>query len=185
MRKILIVLVTLSSTVAKSHAQSNKDEAKAFFTSIVKSYFSNGDKLLLSFNDSIVIISPIVDSLFPVSILDLSKDTVHFHAKMHEWTTDVKSYVNYTNKYRIEVYDRKEFTANTYEQVWKDSLLNQDPDMPLVFSILHTFNKYYTDNDYFIVGSIPKSRDDKTLYGLYWMIVRKTEKGWKIFAIRN
>jgi len=184
MRQTLIAIILFLS-VTKLYAQSTKDEAQIFFKLIVNSYFSNGDKLLSSFNDSVAIINPSVDTLIPASAIDLSKDTAFFRNKLHNWTVNIKTFENYQNNYFIKVYEKKEFTGKTNEQLKHDSLLNKDIDMSFVFSILHTFNKFYTDNDYLVVGSIPKSNSAETIFGLYWMIVRKTEKGWKIFGIPN
>jgi hypothetical protein len=171
--------------VTKLSAQSTKDEAELFFKSIVHSYFSNGDRLLSSFNDSVVIINPSVDTLIPASAIDLSKDTVFFRNKLHNWTLNIKTFENYLDKYTIKVYDKKEFTGKTNEQLKHDSLPSKEIDMPLVFSILRTLNKFYTDNDYLVIGNIPKSNSVGTIFGLYWMILRKTQTGWKIFGIPN
>jgi hypothetical protein len=185
MRQTLIAILTIFLCLTNLYAQSTKDEAELFFRSIVNSYFSNGDRLLSSFNDSVVIINTSGDTLIPASAINLAKDTVFFRNKLHNWTVGIRTYENYLNNYLIKVYDKKEFTGKTNEQLKQDSLLNKDVDMPLVFSTLHIFNKYYTDNDYLVVGSIPKYNSGKTIFGPYWMIVRKTQKGWKIFGIPN
>lgn len=172
-------------TSTQLYSQSPKDEAQEFFKSIVKSYFSNGDKLLVSFNDSIVIINPSVDTLVPASSFDSPKDTAFFHNKLHNWTANIKTFENYLNKYYIKVYDKTEFIGKSNVQLRQDTLLNRDMDMSMLFPILHIFNKFYTDNDYLVVGSIPKLKSDNSIFGLYWMIVRKTKNGWKIFGVPN
>lgn len=180
--KTLLQILFLIFVTTKGSAQSNKEGAKSFFKTIVKTYFDKDcDQLYSLFNDSVTVVSPYGERVFS------SKEMVDDRKacdKLGEFTVGLNSFQHYIDEYKIIVLDKNEFTSKNNDSVIKQISAENTSNI-MVYEILQEFNKYYTDCDFLVFGNIHKSNGDKNISGgLFWLIVRKTKYGWKIFGTR-
>jgi hypothetical protein len=76
------------------------------------------------------------------------------------------------------------FTSLNADSI-KAKIAAQQTDNLFVQEILQEFNSYYTDSGFLVFGNIHTSDGTKNIHsGLFWMIVRKTKDGWKIYGTR-
>lgn len=164
-------------------AQEDKEGAKTFFLSVVKTYFDRDcDKFLSCLSDSMSIVSPYGEGL-------LSSEEIHESRKpcekFEEFTRGLPSFDFYKEHYKIVVLTKEEFTPAGNKKIEK--LINaRETGNLYIYEILREFNRYYTPDDHLVFGNAHKNDPDKNLGdGLFWMIVRKTKDGWKIFGTQN
>jgi hypothetical protein len=163
-------------------AQDNKEEAKRFFQSIVKTYFDKEcDKLYSFLNDTISIVSPYGEEILPSKMM---AETRKICDKFDEFTADLVSFQQYIDEYKIIVLSKSEFTSKNNDSVTKLVSVENTGNL-MVYEILQELNTYYTDDDLLVFGNVHKSNNNKNLnQGLFWLIVRKTKNGWKIFGTK-
>jgi hypothetical protein len=182
MKTVFSILLLLSVSAIGS-AQDNKEGAKSFFKTIVKTYFDKDcDKYYSLFNDTISIVSPYGQEIFAKNIIDTERKTCD---KFEQFTEGLNSFQQYADEYRFVVLNKKEFTSRN-----DDSVINQiaaeNTNNILVYEILEEYNRYYTDQDFLVFGNIHKTNSAKNISkGLFWFIVRKTKQGWKIFGTKS
>jgi hypothetical protein len=181
MRKLLQILVLLIAPVIGA-AQNNKEEAQSFFKLIVKTYFDKDcDKFYSLFNDTVTIISPYGEEVLSSKGIDKDRKACD---KFEEFTEGLASFQQYINDYKIIVLDKKEFTSKNNDSVAK-KIAAEQTDNFLVYEIIQKLNKGYTDCDFLVFGNIHQSTSSKNISrGLFWLIVRKTKNGWKIFGTK-
>jgi len=175
---ILIFLFAFSA-----EAQQDKEGAKDFFKSVVKTYFDKDcDKLYSLFNDSVTIVNPYRESIVSSARMVESRKACE---KFDEFTEGLGSFEKYIADFKIIVLNRKEFSSSGNKEV-ENQVLAEGTDNGMVYEILQEMHRYYTDNDYLVFGNIHNSDPAKNIgRGLFWMIIRKTPAGWKIFGTRN
>ena len=173
----ILVLIFLSSNCL---AQNEKEDAKSFFKTIIKTYFDKDcDKFYSFFNDSATIVSPYGEGVYSTEKMIKSRKAC---GKFDEFTRGLNSFQIYIDEYKIIVLNKKEFTSKNNDSILKKISADQT-DNVYVYEILQELNKDYTDNDFLIFGNIHKTDSNKNISnGLYWMIIRKTKSGWKIFG---
>ena len=55
---------------------------------------------------------------------------------------------------------------------------------PMCLMRVNAFNKFFTKNDYLVIGDIPIEKKAENFVGApYILILRKTKTGWKISAL--
>jgi hypothetical protein len=55
---------------------------------------------------------------------------------------------------------------------------------PMCLMRVNAFNKFFTKNDYLVIGDIPKEKKPENFVGSpYILMLRKTKAGWKISAL--
>lgn len=178
---LLAILFFLFAFNAK--AQQDKEGAKDFFKTVVKTFFDKDcDKLYSLFNDTVTIVNPYREGIAPSAHMVYDRKACE---KFDEFTEGLGSFEKYTEDYKIIVLNRKEFISTSNKQV-EDQIMAEGTDNGMVYEILQEMHRYYTDNDYLVFGNIHNSDQNKNIgRGLFWMIVRKTPTGWKIFGTRN
>ena len=97
-------------------------------------------------------------------------------------------YSNYLKKADIVVLDKNEFLDSATFRVMKEKWQGGHNDNLLFLKLLPYMPKYYSDNDFLVFGNIDKNGDyfkGMGREGWYMYMLRKTKRGWKIFAMRN
>ena len=181
MKKVIIILILLFYSI-NSFAQNDKEEAKVFFKTVIKSYFDTCNFFFESLADSIIPIGMHEGFYFPKNKIDRNK----ICSRILQLKNGFKQYANYENKYQIVVYDKQEFTSKSKGEVIKDSFLLKNENVGFVFMILNLFNKLYTNDDYLVVGNFPRNEKKKEILdGMFWFVARKTSSKWKIIAMHE
>src|SRR5687768_2767022 len=113
--KILLRILVLIFVSTNSSAQDNKEDAKSFFKTIVKTYFDKDcDKFYSFFNDTVTIISPYGDGVIPSKEMTSNRKTCD---KFEEFTEGLNSFQHYIDEYKIIALDKKEFTSKNNDSV--------------------------------------------------------------------
>jgi hypothetical protein len=180
--KTLLKILVLTLCTVNCFAQDNKEDAKSFFKAIVKTYFDKDcDKFYSLFGDSATIISPNGVGIYSTKEMAENRKACE---KFEEFTKRLSSFQYYIDEYEIIVLNKKEFTSKNNDSIIK-KISAEQTDNVFVYEILQEFNKNYTNCDFLIFGNIHKSDSNKNISrGLFWMIVRKTKYGWKIFGTK-
>jgi hypothetical protein len=175
---LTIIMLSLIPVLAKS--RDNKEKADGFFRVVVKTYFDRDcDRFYSFFYDSVAIISP--NGVGVYSTKEKIK-TRKACSKFKEFTEGFDSLDDYLNHYQIIVLDKKEFTSKSNDTI-KRKISAEETDNLLVYEVLQEFGNNFTDSDYLVFGNIRKTDKSKSIEnGVFWMIVRKTQDGWKIFG---
>lgn len=180
MKKLIIISFLLFSS--NLFSQNEKAEAKIFFEKIIKSYFDTCSFLIESIADSIVPIGMNEGFYLPKNKIDTNKLCNNISRTKRIF----KSFTDYKTKYKIVVYSKEEFSNKTKEELLKNSFLLKNENIGFVFMLLNGYKNTFQNSDYFVVGNFPKNGNQKeVLDGMFWFIVRKTNEGWKIFALHK
>ncbi|MES2778208.1 MAG: hypothetical protein V4722_28790 [Bacteroidota bacterium] len=163
-------------------SQSIKQEASEFFKSIVKTCFDlDCDRFYSFFTDSAAIISPNGVGVYSTKKMIESKKACD---KFEEFTEGLSSFQDYLNHYKIVILNKKEFTSKNNDTIIK-KISAEKTDNLFVYEILQEFNNNFTNSDYLVFGNIQKSNEKRVAGdGFFWMVVRKTKQGWKIYGTR-
>lgn len=180
--KTLLLILFFTLSLANCFCQGNKQDANSFFKTIVKTYFERDcNKFYSFFGDSATIISPYGTGFYSTKEMNESRKACD---KFEEFTEGLSSFQHYIDEYKIIVLDKREFTSNNNDSVLK-VISAEQTDNVFVYEILQSQSKNFTDCDFLVFGNIHKSNSNKNISsGLFWMIVRKTKNGWKIFGTK-
>lgn len=180
--KTLLNTLILTIFTINGFAQDNKEGARSFFTSVVKTYFDKDcDKFYSFFGDSVTIISPAGTGIYSTKGMDEGRKACD---KFGQFTEGLNSLQQYLEDYKIIVLDRSEFTAGNNDSILK-AISAEQTGNGFVYEILQEQDILYTDCDFLVFGNIHQSDSNKNLsHGLFWMIVRKTKNGWRIFGTK-
>jgi len=164
------------------NSQSIKQEASEFFKSIVKTYFDRDCDRFYSFlTDSAAIISQNGVRVYSTKKMIESKKACN---KFEEFTEGFASFQDYLNDYKIVILSKKEFTLKNNDTIIS-KISAEETDNLFVYEILQEFNNNFTNSDYLVFGNIQKTNKKRTMGdGLFWMVIRKTKQGWKIYGTR-
>ncbi|MDO8998790.1 MAG: hypothetical protein Q7W45_03420 [Bacteroidota bacterium] len=176
--RILVILFIIFSWVF-SNAQSEKEEAKKAFMDIVSCYFKKDcTKFYSNLNDSITLLNVNTnDHISSKLLLEKKKSCEKFTAYIEK----TKSLDYYFKNYLVAVMDYNEYTSPDRAELRK--YFFEMSGSPMCLMRVNAFNKFFTKNDYLVIGDIPKEKKPENFVGSpYIMMLRKTKAGWKISA---
>lgn len=181
--KQVFYIVTLILTPCQGNCQSVKEEAGAFFKSVVKTCFDRDcDRFYSCMADSAAVISANGVGVYSTKSM---VETRKACSKFEEWTEGLASFQDYLDHYKIVVLSRKEFTSKNNETI-KRKITAEGTDNLFVYEILQAYGNNFTNADYLVLGNIRKTSENKIMKaGLFWMVIRKTKQGWKIYGTKS
>jgi hypothetical protein len=177
--RFLTLLLALSFSTF-SVAQTEKEEAKKAFMEIVSCYFKKDcAKFYSYFNDSVTLLNQNTNDRMSSKSLINKKKSCESFAKYIEKT---KSLDKYLNNYLVAVMNNSEYT--TPDRMALKKYFFEMSGSPMCLMRVNAFNKFFTKNDYLVIGDIPKEKKPENFVGSpYILMLRKTKAGWKISAL--
>lgn len=178
MKRFFIIFLVL--LVGQLTAQKEKEEAKIAFMEIVTCYFKKDcAKFYSFFNDSITLLNQNTnDHISSKSLIEKKKSCDNFT----KYTEKTKSFDKYISNYLVAVMDNGEYTSPDRSVLRK--YFFEMSGSPMCLMRVNAFNKFFTKNDYLIIGDIPKEKKAENFVGSpYILMLRKTKTGWKISAL--
>lgn len=185
MKKICFLIVFLS-TIISSAQTPTKEEAKQAFLEIMKTLMKNDCHAWLNyFNDTIKIISPF-DTVISSNAIKNNEENICSKIKQDFEGNYDTMWEQYINQVELVVYNRAEFsdTSTLMKYRYKSDLMGMQNKF--ILGCLVSAPKYYTDEDFLVLGYIAKNKDfvkPMGRDGWYYYVLRKTKLGWKIFGL--
>jgi hypothetical protein len=178
MKKIILTVLIGISFQTSFGQTKEKDEAANVFKEIVKCYYTKDcDKFYSYFNDSITFINLTIDTLLSSKpIIEMRK----ICGKFDKIIAKTLTFENYLDNYTIEVLSYEDYSTSDRKSLAKYVHPNADGGFGLAYINAH--HKYYTKNDFFVMGDIP-TKTDQYIGAPFFLVLRKTNQGWKIFAM--
>ena len=174
----LIIIVLLITNLC--YSQSEKEEAKKAFMNIVSCYFKKDcAKFYSHLNDSITLLNVNTnDHVSSKVLLEKKKSCDNFPAYIEK----PKSFEKYLQNYSVAVMNYSEYTSPDRAELRK--YFFEMSGSPMCLMRVNAFNKFFTKNDYLVIGDIPKEKKaENFIGGPYILMLRKTKIGWKISAL--
>jgi hypothetical protein len=165
-----------------SYTQDNYTAAASFFKQVIKTYFDRDcNKFYTSIADTVCIISLYGDTVIEKSKLKPAEEICE---KFDSFISGIKSYAEYIDHYKIIVLSKAEFTSKGNSLVLERIKNEEEGDINrMVYDMLGEYNRYFTEHDFLVFGNLPAKKGLPALNdGAFWMIVRKTSNGWKLFG---
>lgn len=178
MKRFVIIGLVLFAT--QLVAQTEKEEAKKAFMEIVSCYFKKDcAKFYSYFNDSVTLLNQNTNDRISSKLIIEKKKSCESFAKYIEKT---KSLEKYLSNYLVAVMDNSEYTSPDRSVLRK--YFFEMSGSPMCLMRVNAFNKFFTKNDFLVIGDIPKEKKAENFVGSpYILMLRKTKAGWKISAL--
>jgi hypothetical protein len=178
MKRLVIISIVL--VVSQLAAQTEKEEAKKAFMDIVSCYFKKDCPKFYSFyNDSVTLLNQNTNDCISSKQLAEKKKACE---KFAAYTEKTKTFESYLKNYLVAVMDNSEYTSPDRSVLRK--YFFEMSGSPMCLMRVNAFNKFFTKNDYLVIGDIPKEKKTENFVGSpYILMLRKTKNGWKISAL--